>query len=120
MKNIFTNPGMESVIVRAASLKVPVLAGLVIVLPLVILELVNRQSFGEGFPIVLFGLIWLLPTIFIAILMPIVRNARAGNNIFSNPLGLLFSVVFMALIVLMWTGILVDQMPCFLGVPNCD
>lgn len=120
MKNIFTNSGMAAVITRAASLKVPVLAGLLIVLPLIILELVNRQSFGEGFPIVLFALMWLLSTIFIAILMPIVRNARAGNNIFSNPLGLLLSVVFMALIALMLAGILIDQMPCFLGVPNCD
>jgi hypothetical protein len=29
-------------------------------------------------------------------------------------------VVFMALIAWEWGVIIVDQMPCFLGVPNCD
>jgi hypothetical protein len=32
----------------------------------------------------------------------------------------LLRVVFLAFIARMWIGILIDQMPCFLGVPNCD
>jgi ABC-type amino acid transport system permease subunit len=85
-----------------------------------ILELINRRSFHEGFPIVLFGLLWLLPVAFILILMPIVRNVRAGNRIMVNPISLLLRVAFLILIAWLWGGIILDQMPCFLGVPNCD
>jgi len=37
-----------------------------------------------------------------------------------NPIRLLLKVVFMILIAGLWVGILLDQMPCFLGVLNCD
>jgi hypothetical protein len=108
MKNILT------------SFKSPALISLVLVFPFIILELVNRRNFHEGFPIVLFGLMWLLPAIFIVTLMPIVRNLRAGNSIIANPIILLIRIVFLAFIVWMWLGVVIDQMPCFLGVPNCD
>jgi hypothetical protein len=59
--------------------------------------------------------------IFIALLMPIVRNLRqAGNSLMANPVGLLLRIVFLLLIAWMWASLLIDQMPCFLGVPNCD
>ncbi len=91
-----------------------------IILPFMIMEVVNRRNFNEGFPIPLFGFLWLLAIVFIITMMPIVRNVRAGNNIMANPAILLLRVVFLALIAWMWVGILIDQMPCFLGVPNCD
>ena len=69
---------------------------------------------------VLFGLLWLLPTAFLVILMPIVRNVRAGNNLMAHPIDLLLRVAFLAITAMMWGGIVVDQLPCFLGVPNCD
>jgi uncharacterized membrane protein len=84
------------------------------------LELINRRSFHEDFPIPLFGILWLLPVTFILILMPIVRNVRAGNRIRVNPISLLLRVAFLILIAWLWVGIILDQMPCFLGVPNCD
>lgn len=108
MKNILT------------TFRSPTIISLVLVFPFIILELVNRRNFHEGFPIVLFGLMWLLPMIFIVTLMPVVRNVRAGNSIMANPIILLIRVVFLAFIVWMWFGIVIDQMPCFLGVPNCD
>jgi len=108
MKNIFTN------------LRSPAIISFMLVLPFMILELVNRRNLPESFPIQLFGILWLLPTVFIAILMPIVRNVRAGDGIMSNPINLLLRVAFMAFIAMMWGGILIDQLPCFLGVPNCD
>lgn len=109
MRNILTN------------LRSPALISLLLVLPFMILELVNRRNFNEGFPIVLFVIMWLLPVLFLLTGMPIVRNLRrAGNSILANPILLLIRVVFLALLVWMWFGILIDQMPCFLGVPNCD
>jgi hypothetical protein len=108
MKSFFTN------------FRSPALIGLLFVIPFMIMEVVYTQNINAVFNVPLFGFMWLLPTIFILILMPIVRNIRAGNSLMANPVSLLFSVIFLVLIGFMWTGILLDQMPCFLGVPNCD
>lgn len=94
----------------------------ILVLPFVILEFLNTtltKQNASGLT-VLFGLLWLLPMTFIVILMPIVRNVRAGNSIMANPINLLLKVAFLVLIAMMWGGILIDQLPCFMGVPNCD
>ena len=98
------------------------LVGLILVLPFVILEALNNTITRQKAPglAVLFGLLWVLPTAFIVILMPIVRTARAGTSILASPLSLLLKVAFLTLIVMMWAGIVNDQLPCFLGVPNCD
>lgn len=102
------------------TLKVPAFISFLIMFPFMIMEVVNRRSFNEGFPILLFIVMWLLPVIFLLILMPIIQTVRAGNSLFANPIKLLLSVAFLVLIAIMWTGALLDQMPCFLGVPNCD
>ncbi|HVF86094.1 MAG TPA: hypothetical protein VM866_00830 [Pyrinomonadaceae bacterium] len=98
------------------------LVGLILVLPFVILEALNNTITRQNAPglAVLFGLLWVLPIAFIVILMPIVRTARAGTSILANPLSLLLRVAFLTLIVMTWTGTVNDQLPCFLGVLNCD
>jgi len=63
---------------------------------------------------------WLLPLIFILTVMPIVRNLRAGNSLIAQPVSLLIRIVILVSVAWMWTSLLIDQMPCFLGVPNCD
>jgi hypothetical protein len=108
MKNFLTNAKSAAII------------SFILVVPFAILELVNRRDLPESFPIVLFGLLWLLPMIFIVTLMPIVRNVRAGNNIMANPGNLLLRAALLAFIAVMWGGILIDQWPCFMGVANCD
>ena len=108
MKNIFTN------------LRTPVIISTILVLPFMMLEWVNRRDFHEGFPVPLFVVLWLLPLAFMLILTPIVRDVRAGKKITDNPLGLLLRAAFLILIAWLWVGIILDQMPCFLGVPNCD
>jgi hypothetical protein len=85
-----------------------------------IVEAVNRREFNEGFPFPLFIIMWLLPVIFILIGMPIVRNVRAGNSLMASPITLLIRVILLVLIAWFWVSLLVDQWPCFLGVPNCD
>ncbi len=92
----------------------------ILVLPFLILEFVNRRNTDESFPVALFGFMWLLPIAFIVILMPMARNARAGNIMMANPINLLLRVVFLTVIAMLWGYSLYDQLPCFLGVPNCD
>ena len=84
------------------------------------LELVNKRGFNEGFPFVLFGILWLLPVAFFAVLLPIAQDARAGKGIFAKPVQLLLKVALLALTAIIWGSIVLDQLPCFLGVPNCD
>ena len=83
----------------------------VLVLPFAILESVNQTITKENATglILMFGIMWLLPTIFIVILLPIVRNVKAGNM--TRPLGLLLRVASLAVITMMWTGMVVDQLP---------
>jgi hypothetical protein len=101
-------------------LRVPAIVSSLLVIPLMMFEWVNRRSYAEGFPLPLFGLMWLLPAAFVLILMPVVREARAGKVLMSNPPGLLLRAALLILIAWLWAGIVLDQIPCFLGVPNCD
>jgi len=103
-----------------SKLKLPVILSSIIVLPLMALEIINRRSFNEGFPFVLFGTLWILPIPFFAILLPIVKDIRARKNIFAKPGPIIFKVAFMVFLAFIWGSIFLDQLPCFLGVPNCD
>jgi hypothetical protein len=113
------NHQMNSIV---TNLGAAALVGLILVLPFVILEALNNTFTRQNAPglAVLFGLLWVLPIAFIVILMPIVRTARAGTSVLANPLSLLLRVAFLTLIVMTWTGTVNDQLPCFLGVLNCD
>jgi hypothetical protein len=73
----------------------PAVVGILAVVPFALLELVNRSGLNEAFPFVLFVLLWVLP-------------------------GVLFWVIVLGVLAWFWIVILTDQMPCFLGVPNCD
>lgn len=51
---------------------------------------------------------------------PIVNTLRAGGSLFAHPLHLIIVVVISFLFAAGVVGLIVDQWPCFLGVPNCD
>jgi hypothetical protein len=106
----------------ASNFRSAALISFILVLPFAILELLFHSVTRQNAPglILLFGLLWLLPTGFIFIIVPMVRTVRAGNSIKGNPMSLLIRVAFLAIFAMMWGGILIDQLPCFLGVPNCD
>jgi UDP-N-acetylmuramyl pentapeptide phosphotransferase/UDP-N-acetylglucosamine-1-phosphate transferase len=102
------------------NLKTPAIGGLVIVFPFMIMELVNLRKLGTGFPVVLFLVMWILALSFISILMPILRSVPAGNQNLWSPISLFPRIALLILIGWLWGSIVLDQMPCFLGVPNCD
>jgi uncharacterized membrane protein YiaA len=58
--------------------------------------------------------------VFISILTPIVQNIRAGNSIMAKLISLLLKVAISVLAIGLWVATLIDQLPCFLGVPYCD
>ena len=51
---------------------------------------------------------------------PIVRTLRAGGSLFAHPINLIIVVVISFLFAAGVVGLVVDQWPCFMGVPNCD
>ena len=114
---IMEGNGMKNALM---TLRSPALISLLLVFPFMIMEIVNRQNSTADFPIPLFVILWLLPVAFLHLLMPLMRTVRAGNSLLANPGKLVVRVVFLGFVAFLWIGILADQMPCFLGVPNCD
>jgi hypothetical protein len=108
MKSLFSNLTSATII------------GFIIVLPFALLELTFNKTANIRDFTALFGFLWLLSTVAVLILIPIAQNIRAGNRVAAKPLNLLLRVAFSALITTFWLGIIIDQLPCFLGVPNCD
>jgi hypothetical protein len=51
---------------------------------------------------------------------PIVRTLRAGGSLFAHPIHLIIVVVISFLFATGVVGMIVDQWPCFMGIPNCD
>lgn len=90
------------------NLRMPAFLSLLLVLPFMVLEAVNRRNFNEGFPFPLFIIMWLLPVLLIFTGMPIVQSVRAGNRLLANPRILLIRIVLLGLLVWMWFGILID------------
>lgn len=106
----------------SSDLRLAVLISFVSVLPFVILEFRNQaitsdNAFGLIF---LFGLLWVLAAAFIFILTPAVRSVWSGNEIMANRWSFWLRVAGLVSIAVIWRAIVVDQIPCFLGVPNCD
>lgn len=98
----------------------PILLGLLCTVPFAVMESVNLGGIPDPFPYAIFLYLWLMFALFFMSLLAILRLAGSRVNkkerlpaILLNALVLLFTV--MSLVYL-----LADQMPCFLGVPNCD
>jgi hypothetical protein len=51
---------------------------------------------------------------------PIVSTLRAGGSLFAHPLHLIIVIVILFLFATGVVGMIVDQWPCFIGVPVCD
>lgn len=51
---------------------------------------------------------------------PIVRTMRAGGSLFAHPINLVLAAAILILVTMVVGGIIVDQYPCWIGVPNCD
>ena len=103
-----------------SNLKWAAIISFIIVLPFALLEVTFTTVRNVRAFTMLFGFLWLLPMASIVILMPIMQNIRAGNSVVAKPFNLLLRVAFSALIIMIWLSLVIDQLPCFLGVPNCD
>jgi hypothetical protein len=97
----------------------PAIIGLLLVLPLMILEYVNRRQFHEGYPTLLFVMLWLLGTGFAFSLLATWRDLRARKNLMERPIILALRIAALIACGWIWVAIVLDQMPCFLGARVC-
>ena len=96
------------------------LFGLLLTLPLVILEFTfNGTGDIRGY-FALFGFLWILASLLSLMCMSFVQTLRAETRVSAKSVQLGLTVVGLAVIVMIWGSLVVDQFPCFLGVPNCD
>jgi hypothetical protein len=51
---------------------------------------------------------------------PIVNTLRAGGSLFAHPINLIIVVFILSTFAIGLTSLIIDQWPCFMGVPNCD
>ena len=106
-------------VVPSVDLKAAAIVACVLVLPFIALERMNGPRFANGFPAPLFAVMWLLTALFVVIVMPVLRSTpeRRGT---ADIVSLLSRVVLGIVVAGLWISLVQDQMPCFLGVPNCD
>jgi hypothetical protein len=51
---------------------------------------------------------------------PIARTLRAGGSLFAHPINLIIAVFFLSTFAMGLASLIIDQWPCFIGVPTCD
>ncbi len=108
-----SKPDFRSLLVAAG-------AGLFLVLPLIALQLVYGGLSYSSFPLVMFTILWLLPTVAIYLAAPLFTRLRQAEMPMFDPLSFALRIAALLPVAIMWLALVKDQMPCFLGVPNCD
>lgn len=100
-------------------LRTPAILDAALTIPFLILEVANG-GVRNGFPAALFVGMWPLSLSFFLALIPAARAMRAGEERSQTPFALLARIGAALLVAGAWIGLALDQMHCFLGVPNCD
>ena len=112
---------------RTKTLLTAVAVGLAATVPLALMELVTRRDYGEAFPFVVFGFLWITASVFFAALLLIARSLRNARDVTPSRWTVLRLVAVVLLLIVVavvaadaWTTWVSDQWPCFIGVRNCD
>ena len=98
----------------------PILLGLLCTLPFAVMEVVNLGGIPDPFPYSIFLYLWLMFALFFLCLFAILRLARSRVNKNERLPAYLLNALVLIFTVISIVALLADQMPCFLGLPNCD
>ena len=101
------------------------ITGLVIILFAAIIPLFSGPSsevFGVLVPsqFIAFALFSLPIAVGMIAAKPIIKTLRAGGSLFAHPLHLVLVVMISFFFAMSVISLIIDQWPCFVGVPNCD
>lgn len=91
-----------------------------LVAPFIALQAVNRRTFHEEFPVVLFTFMSLHSLFIVLLLTPALRRLRAERSLRALKLIHWAGLLLGAFLGYAYADVVIDQLPCFLGVPNCD
>ena len=95
-----------------------VVVALVATSPFVLLEGIYTSGFSRGVPLSVFIALWVLAAVFLYLVISIFRTKyKAPVQEWIVPFLLKISVTVP--VVLAWTHLVADQMPCFLGGRGC-
>ena len=127
MQNIITNHRSAAII------------GFILAMPLALLfpaEVYNIEPLGSFFKgltteangyklnasgkILILGSLLLLPAGFVINFIPVARDLRAGNPLKTHLVNLILAAALFIFMAVPVFGFIVDQYPCWIGVPNCD
>jgi len=96
------------------------IVGFLLVLPFMIMEWsTNSATPRSNFSGLWFIAMWLAAAAFLIVLVPMVQAIRAGKFAIANPVSTVLKVALLAVIAWLWVGLVIDQMPCFLGATGC-
>jgi len=122
-QTLLTNP-KSSLIISAALILFIAILSLLSSIGLIPSE-INSESilvFGIQVPSIFFAFtFYLFPIIsgYIAS-MPIIRTLQSGGSLFTHPIHLIIIVIISFLFTAGTISFIIDQWPCFIGVPVCD
>jgi hypothetical protein len=95
-------------------------AGLAATIPLMVLQWVNMPDMWADFPIAVFGSLWVFAALFVGTAGAVLKQVRTPDKTMAMKMWLVAGIGFALAVAMVWIGFVADQMPCFLGVPNCD
>lgn len=90
------------------------------VAPFIVLQWVNRRTYHEEFPFVLFIFMSLHSLVIAFLLTTPLRRLRAKRSLRALNLGHWAGLLLAVFLGYAYVDLVIDQLPCFLGVPNCD
>ncbi len=91
-----------------------------VVAPFSVLQWVNRRTLHEDFPFVLFIFMSLHSLFIVLLLTPALQRLRAKRSLKDLKPGHWVGLLLGLFLLYVYANVVIDQLPCFLGVPNCD
>jgi hypothetical protein len=105
---------------RIGHLGLVAVTGLLVTLPFMILEWATSSDAPRPeFSTLMFGVMAVSAGFFALMLTQAARTVRAGNTTIARTTSVVLRVVLLGMIGSAWLGLVVDQMPCFLGAAGC-
>jgi hypothetical protein len=102
------------------SFRAPLLISAILVVPFFVLEWMNNRTLHEDFPFVLFVFMSLHSLFIVLLVTPALQCLRAERSLRALKPGHWVGLFLGVFLVYLYTNVVIDQLPCFLGVPNCD
>jgi len=101
-------------------LTLSLMLGAALVVPFFALEWVNRRAFNEEFPLMLFTFMSIHALLIAFLLAPVLQCLQSQRSISALKPSHWVGLLLAAFLIYGYVGVLIDQFPCFMGVPNCD